>query len=102
MRNCLSLQKKFDMLLTNKQIKDLKDGVDSKRELYDYIISTYSVSRIVDEYLELIMKCDITDNKITVSQEEYETIISLFKVKGTKMVNGAVVPETRGRKPKKG
>ena len=88
------------MLLTNKQIKDLKDGVESKRELYDYIISTYSVSRIVDEYLELVMKCDITDNKITVSQEEYETILSLFKVKGTKIVEGKVVAETRGR-PKK-
>jgi hypothetical protein len=88
------------MLLTDKQIKDLKEGIDTKREVCDYLLNTYPIQRIVDDYVELIMKTDINDSKIVVTEEEYQAILSLFKVKGQRLIDGQVVKETRGRKRK--
>lgn len=86
------------MLLTDKQIKDLKEGIDTKIEVCDYLLRTYPIQRIVDDYVELIMKTDINDSKIVVTEEEYQAILSLFKVKGQRLIDGQVVKETRGRK----
>lgn len=85
------------MLITNKVLRDLKEGTIAKEEVVNELISTYSIRAIVEEYVTMIMDTPMDNVKITVSQEEYESIISLFKIRGKKM-DGDI--ETRGRKRK--
>lgn len=83
------------MLITNKVLKELKEGLITKDEVVNELINTYSIKAIVEDYVNLVMETPGDNVKITVSQEEYESIVSLFKIRGKK-VDGET--ETRGRK----
>lgn len=85
------------MLISNKVLKELKEGIITKDEVVNELINTYTVKAIVEEYVNLVMEIPGENVKITVSQEEYESIISLFKIRGKK-IGGET--ETRGRKKK--
>lgn len=85
------------MLITNKVLKELKEGLITKDEVVNELINTYSIKAIVEDYVNLVMETPGDNVKITVSQEEYESIVSLFKIRGKK-VDGET--ETRGRKRK--
>lgn len=85
------------MLITNKVLKELKEGIITKDEVVNELINTYPVKAIVEDYVNLVMETPGDNVKITVSQEEYESIVSLFKIRGKK-VDGET--ETRGRKKK--
>lgn len=89
------------MLLNNKVIKELKEGVVSTAEICDYLMSAYPVKAIVEDYVNMIKETPVENAKITVNKEEFKTIVSLFKVRGEKVIDGEVVSETRGRKRKK-
>ena len=86
------------MLITNKVMKELKEGLITREEVVNELINTYSIKAIVEDYVNLAMETPGDNVKITVSQEEYESIISLFKIRGKK-VDGET--ETRGRKRKR-
>ena len=94
------MQKKCNMLITNKVLKELKDGEVTKEEVVNELIANYPVTSIVEDYVTLAMETPIDCNKIVVSREEFEAIVSLFKVRGEKVVDGEIVTETRGRKRK--
>ena len=83
------------MLITNKVLKELKDGMVTKEEVINELIANYTVKAIVEDYVNLVMETPGDNVKITVSQEEYESIVSLFKIRGKK-IDGET--ETRGRK----
>ena len=85
------------MLITNKVLKELKEGTITKDEVVNELINTYSIKAIVEDYVNMAMENPAENVKITVSQEEYESIVSLFKIRGKK-VDGET--ETRGRKRK--
>ena len=85
-------------------IKAISEGIEPISTLEQYLVSNYSIKEILEAFAELIVVAENTANKpqITVTQEEYNTITSLFKIKGMKVLeDGTVVEETRGRKPKR-
>lgn len=86
------------MLITNKVLKELKEGLISREEVVNELINTYSIKAIVEDYVNLAMETPGDNVKITVSQEEYESIVSLFKIRGKK-IGGET--ETRGRKKRR-
>lgn len=67
--------------------------------LEDYIINNYPIPQIVKAFAELILTAEEAVNKpqILVSQAEMDTINSLFRVRGTRLVDGEVITESRGR-----
>lgn len=85
------------MLITNKVLRELREGIIGKEEVVNELINIYPIRAIVEEYVTMAMETPTDNVKITVSQEEYESIISLFKIRGKKM-DGET--ETRGRKKK--
>jgi hypothetical protein len=85
-------------------LRAISEGMEPISTLEQYLVSNYSIKEILEAFAELIVVAENTANKpqITVTQEEYNTITSLFKIKGMKVLeDGTVVEETRGRKPKK-
>lgn len=88
------------MLLNNKVLKELREGIVTKNEVCDYLMSAYPVKAIVEDYVNMLMEVPQESVKITVSREEMDSIINLFKVRGEKVVDGEIVTETRGRKRK--
>ena len=86
------------MLITNKVLKELKEGIVTKDEVVNELINTYTVKAIVEDYVTVAMETPGDNMKITVSQEEYESVMALFKIRGKK-VDGET--ETRGRKRKR-
>lgn len=86
------------MLITNKVLKELKEGLITREEVVNELINTYSIKAIVEDYVNLVMETPGDNVKITVSQEEYESVMALFKIRGKK-VDGET--ETRGRKRKR-
>lgn len=86
------------MLITNKVLKELKEGTITKDEVVNELINTYSIKAIVEDYVNMTLQNPGENVKITVSQEEYESVMALFKIRGKK-VDGET--ETRGRKRKR-
>lgn len=66
------------MLITNKVLKELKDGEVTKEEVVNELIANYPVTSIVEDYVTLAMETPIDCNKIVVSREEFEAIVSLL------------------------
>ena len=85
------------MLITNKVIRELKEGTITKDEVVNELINTYSIKAIVEDYVNMTLQTPAENVKITVSQEEYESVMALFKIRGKK-IDGET--ETRGRKRK--
>lgn len=83
-------------------IKAVIDGTETSVALETYIMNNYSMGEIIKSFTELLVNSETyTRQPIAVSQEEFNNIISLFKVKGQRtMEDGTVVEETRGRKKK--
>lgn len=82
-------------------IKSIVDGTEQPIELEKYLIANYTMGTIIKSFSELLISNEMYNQQIVVSQEEYNAIISLFKVKGQRvMEDGTVISETRGRKRK--
>lgn len=86
------------MLISNKVLKELKEGLITREEVVNELINTYSIKAIVEDYVTMVMETPGDNMKITVSQEEYESVMALFKIRGKK-IDGET--ETRGRKRKR-
>lgn len=86
--------------IPNKLIKDIQKGLKTQKDLETYLMSNHSINEILTAFAELILISDDTANRpqITVTQDEYNQIMSLFKIKGLRSLDGMVVAETRGRK----
>ena len=82
-------------------IKSIVDGTEQPIELEKYLIANYTMGTIIKSFSELLISNEMYNQQIVVSQEEYNAIISLFKVKGQRvMEDGSVIAETRGRRKK--
>ena len=83
-------------------VKAVADGTEQPILLETYIMNNYSMGEIIKSFTELLVNSETyTRQPIVVSQEEYNNIVSLFKVKGQRtMEDGSVISETRGRKRK--
>lgn len=80
-------------------LKQITDGENPQRELEKHLLNNYPINEIIKAFAELLITTEQTINRqpIVVTQEEYNTIISLFKIRGIKNVNGVICEETRGR-----
>ena len=79
--------------VTNKEIKGIKDGTLNQVEFAKKLAETYPSIELAQAFVELLAMKDapVAVNKISVSEEELQSIVELFRVKGT---------STRGRKRK--
>lgn len=80
----------------------VKNG-ESIELLESYLMNNYPMPVIIKAFAELIIiNSDFADYapQIAVTEEEMQMIARLFRIKGTKLVNGELIKERRGR-PKK-
>ena len=84
--------------LPKQLLKQIQEGDNPQKELEQHLLS-YPITDIVKEFAELLITTETYINRqpITVSEEEFEQIISLFKIKGQRTIDGMVVEERRGR-----
>lgn len=85
-----------------KLLKAIKEGNATQKDLINHL-STYPLNEILTAFAELILLSEdfLSPKPISVTQEEYNRILSLFKIKGMRSLDGVMVEETRGRKPNK-
>lgn len=79
--------------VTNKEIKGIKDGSLNQLEFAKKLAETYPSIELAHAVVELLAMKDapVAVNKISVSEEELQSIVELFRVKGS---------SPRGRKRK--
>ena len=79
--------------VTNKEIKGIKDGTLNQVEFAKKMAETYPSIELAQAFVELLAMKDapVGINQISVSQDELNDIMSLFRVKGS---------SPRGRKRK--
>lgn len=81
-------------------IKAIQNGNETPHTLKQYI-SKYPIDDILTAFTELILLSEdyISQTPISISKEEYDRIMSLFRIKGQKVLDdGTIVEERRGRK----
>lgn len=80
--------------VTNKEIKGLKDGTLNQVEYAKKLAETYPSIELAQAFTELLIMKDapiVASNKISVTKEELDAIVGLFREKGS---------SPRGRKRK--
>jgi hypothetical protein len=84
-----------------KLLKSIKEGNATQKDLINHL-SNYPLNEILTAFAELIILSEdfLSPKPISVSQEEYNRIMSLFRIKGLRSLDGMVVEETRGRRPR--
>ena len=83
-------------------IARVKNG-ESIELLESYLMNNYPMPVIIKAFAELIITADdaINSPQISVTEEEMQMIARLFRIKGTKLVDGELVRERRGRPRKR-
>ena len=84
-----------------KLLKAIKEGKATQQDLINHL-SNYPLNEILAAFAELIILSEdfLSQKPISVSQEEYNRIMGLFKIKGMRLLDGVMVEETRGRSKK--
>lgn len=84
-----------------KLLKSIKEGNATQKDLINHL-SNYPINEILTAFAELIILSEdfLSPKPISVSQEEYNRILNLFKIKGLRSLDGVMVEERRGRKPR--
>ena len=81
--------------ITNKEVKGLKDGTINQVEYAKKLAESYPSIELAQAFVELLGMKDApiacNSNKISVTKEELDAIVGLFREKGT---------SPRGRKAK--
>lgn len=93
------------MLITKAMYADFCEGRTTEEELSDYLQDNFTIKAIIKDYLELLKQTKVNNTKITVDKQEYNAILSLFRVRGIKEYidqDGKIIreEEKRGRNPK--
>ena len=88
------------MLLLSKEFqKSMREGTADVTELADYLLKNNSSYELATSLAELMITAEsYTPKKVVVSQEEMETILSVFRIRG---ISETGEKETRGRRKKK-
>lgn len=84
-----------------KLLKSIKEGNATQKDLINHL-SNYPLNEILTAFAELIILSEdfLSPKPISVSQEEYDRIMGLFRIKGLRSLDGVMVEERRGRKPR--
>lgn len=84
-----------------KLLKAIKEGNATQKDLINHL-SNYPLNEILAAFAELIILSEdfLSPKPISVSQEEYNRILSLFRIKGLRSLDGMMVEERRGRRPR--
>ena len=84
-----------------KLLKSIKEGNATQKDLINHL-SNYPLNEILAAFAELIILSEdfLSPKPISVTQEEYDRIMGLFRIKGLRSLDGMMVEETRGRKPR--
>lgn len=84
-----------------KLLKSIKEGNATQKDLINHL-SNYPLNEILTAFAELIILSEdfLSPKPISVSQEEYDRIMGLFRIKGLRSLDGMMVEERRGRKPR--
>lgn len=84
-----------------KLLKAIKEGNATQKDLINHL-SNYPLNEILAAFAELIILSEdfLSPKPISVSQEEYNRIMGLFRIKGLRSLDGMMVEERRGRKPR--
>lgn len=92
------------MLISKTMYAELCEGFTTEEELSNYLQDNFTIKAIVTDYIELLKQTKVNNTKITVDRQEMDAILSLFRVRGERIIelNGSIEcqRETRGRKPK--
>ena len=88
--------------IPTKLLKEVQDGLKTQKDIEAYLLENHTISDILSAFAELLILSEdyINRQQIAVTQEEYDAIMGLFRIKGLRTLDGMVVQETRGRKPK--
>lgn len=87
------------MIFFSKEMQSaIKSKKATKEEIANYLLTNLTVMEMANELADYIMKETPVSQPIAITEEEYERICSMFRVKGKRMVDGCYVAETRGRK----
>lgn len=76
--------------------KQLKAGICNPRELTRYLLDNYPATQLARELAETIIQSQAI-KPIVITKETFE---AHFRLQGYKIVNGELIPETRGRSRK--
>lgn len=85
---------KSELIKPNTIIKAAKKGQVSIPELSKYLLENYPISTICTALAEYIVGDDVME-PIAITEEQF---YQHFRILGTKIVDGEVVKENRGRK----
>jgi hypothetical protein len=90
------------MKFNKELLEKVRRGEATNADLIQNITTMNPLQDILDyAATQLVNNIDTATTQISVTMEEYERILGLFKIKGYKMdpETGELVTETRGRKP---
>jgi len=82
--------------LTKKQYDDVLNGEKTVKDIANELLSTYTVTELAVTLAELLIERPAS-TRITVTQDEFNLLTGLFRIKGVKPDGSQ---ETRGRKRK--
>lgn len=86
------------MIILSKEVsRSIAKGGITREELSNIIIDGYSAKSIADSLAELLLG-EKEECPIVLDKDDYDRVISLFRIKGQRIVDGQVTKETRGRK----
>lgn len=87
------------MITLSKEVsKSLAKGTITKEELSNIIIGEYSAKSIAESLAEFLLGEKEELSPIALDKEDYDRVVSLFRIRGQRIVDGQVIEETRGRK----
>jgi hypothetical protein len=80
-------------------LNQVREGEKSIEEIINFLQMKYPMYEILKGYAELAVTAEEYINRppITVTRQEFEAIMAMFKIKGERFLDGAIVSETRGR-----
>lgn len=90
------------MKYSKELLEQVRVGQATEEMLIQNIMSVNPLHDIIQFVVETLKKEPTTTTPITVTQEDYDRILSLFRVRGVKIVGGELRVERRGRPTKSG
>lgn len=81
-------------------LEQLKRGEATDEMLIMNIMAENPLHDIIGYVIDVLKKEPVTNNPITLAPEDYDRIVSMFRPRGLKIVDGEEQIERRGRKRK--
>lgn len=86
----ITLSKETNKLISKRAI--------TREELASIIMNEYNIKDIIDSLADYLLNGKDEGRYIVLDKDDYDKVISMFRVRGERIVGGNIVKETRGRK----